>query len=289
MRAAAALQAPTHRPSLPRQFTENLLALLLPSACAVCSGELRESLSGGICGRCWRALEPWTGAICPRCGLPLATRVLAADSMCSDCRLERPHFDFARSFGIYSGRLRRAVLELKFHRRERLGVRLGRLLAEPWLALKSASGLPESWLILPVPLHRSRERERGYNQAEVLARGFVKAMRQRGGSALFRLDRRSLVRERSTAPQSGLSVQARRENVRSVFAVTRPTRLRDRDVILVDDVMTTGATASACAAALKRAGVRRVIVLALARATPQFPDVASRTLKEEGTRPVAGT
>jgi len=262
--------------SLPRQLTESLLAVLLPASCILCAGELTESLTGGICGSCWRALEPWTGAVCPRCGLPLATTLRLADSVCGECRLERPHFDYARSYGIYAGKLRRAVLELKFHRRERLGVRLGRLLAEPWLALRAAFSLPESWLILPVPLHRSRERERGYNQAELLAHGLQRALREISRSERFRLDGRSLSRQRSTTPQSGLSVQARRENVRSVFTVTAPRRLRDRDVILVDDVMTTGATASACAAELKRAGVRRVVVLSLARATPQFPDIAAR-------------
>jgi len=261
--------------SVPRQLTESLLAVLLPASCILCAGELTESLWGRICGPCWRALVSWTGTVCPRCGLPLATTLRLADSLCGECRLERPHFDYARSFGIYAGKLRRAVLELKFHHHEWLGVRLGRLLAEPWLALQAALSVQESWLILPVPLHRSRERERGYNQAELLARGFRRALRERSVSA-FQLDGGSLARKHSTAPQSGLSVQARRENVRSVFTATAPGRLRDRDVILVDDVMTTGATASACAAELKRAGVRRVVVLALARATPQFPDVAAR-------------
>ncbi len=253
-----------------------MLALLLPASCVVCSGELTESLSGGVCGGCWRALEPWTGAVCSRCGLPLASRAVMAGSLCAECRLERPHYDFARSYGIYAGKLRKAVLELKFHRRERLGVRLGRLLAEPWFALQAALGFDEPWLVLPVPLHRWRERERGYNQAGLLADGLARALRGRTASAGFRLDSKALERKRPTAPQSGLSVQARRENVRSVFTVTAPKRLHDRDVILVDDVMTTGATASACAAELKRAGARRVIVLALARATPQFPDIAAR-------------
>ena len=261
---------------LPRQLTESLLAVLLPASCLLCAGELAGSLTGGICGPCWRTLDPWAGAVCPRCGLPLATTLCLTDSLCGECRVERPHFDHARSYGIYAGKLRRAVLELKFHRREWLGVRLGRLLAKPWLALQTALSLQEPWLILPVPLHPSRKRERGYNQAELLARGLQRALRECSSPAGFRVDARSLARKRSTAPQSGLSVQARRENVHGVFTVTTPRRVRNRDVILVDDVMTTGATASACAAELKRAGVRRVVVLALARATPQFPDIAAR-------------
>jgi ComF family protein len=275
MRGAQELQASSPPPPVSRQFIQSLLALILPASCVVCAGALNESLTGGICGSCRRALEAWTGTVCYRCGLPLAARVMTADSLCGECRLDRPHFDFARSYGIYAGTLRKVVLELKFHRRERLGVRLGHLLVQPWLALQAALTLQESWLVLPVPLHRSRERERGYNQATLLAQGFAQALRQRGSTGL-QFDRRALTRERSTAPQSGLSVQARRDNVRGVFSVTAPKRLRDRNMILVDDVMTTGATASACAAELKRCGAQRVVVLTLARATPQFPDIAAR-------------
>ena len=262
--------------SLPRQFSQSLLTLLFPTSCPVCGSELTESARGGVCGTCWEALEAWTGAVCSRCGLPLAAGPGSTDWLCGDCRLERPRFDCARSYGIYAGKLRTAILEVKFHRRERLALPLGRLLIEPWLALQAAFGLQGPWLILPVPLHPSRERERGYNQAALLARGFARALRQRGGSDGFQFDRRTLTRNRSTAPQSGLSVQARRENVRGVFKAAATKHLRDRDVILVDDVMTTGATASACAAELKRRGARRVAVLALARATPEFPDVTSR-------------
>jgi len=276
MRAASDLQDSSLLTPLSREFAQDLLALMLPAQCAVCARELTESLTGGLCGSCWRALEAWNGPVCSRCGLPLAARVTTVDSLCSECRLDRPHFDFARSYGIYAGKLRRAVLELKFHRRERLGMRLGRLLLAPWLALQSSHALPEGWLFLPIPLYRSRERERGYNQAALLARGLDRALQEHAGSCRFRLGLRAMVRTRSTAPQSGLSVQARRDNVRGVFKVIAPKRVRDRSVILVDDVMTTGATASACAAELKRCGAEHVVVLTLARATPQFPDVAVR-------------
>ncbi|HEV2424170.1 MAG TPA: ComF family protein [Terriglobia bacterium] len=274
MRVADDLQSSSSPTPFFREFAQNLLALILPGSCAVCAGELNGSPTGGICGDCWGGLEPWNGAICSRCGLPLAARLATADFLCGECRVERPQFDFGRSYGIYGGKLRAAVLELKFHRRELLGVRLGHLLLQPWLALCSTHGFSGSWAIIPVPLHRSRERERGYNQAALLARGLSRALRKHRGSAPFRLDTHVLTRERSTVPQSGLSVQARHENVRRVFSVLAPNRLRGRDVILVDDVLTTGATASACAAELKRCGAQRVVVLTLARATPQFPDVA---------------
>lgn len=177
-------------------------------------------------------------------------------------------FDLARSFGLYAGPLRRIILELKFRRRERLGRRLGELLAPV------ADPVWESNPVLvPVPLHPSRKRERGFNQAELLAQGLAWRRGKTGREAKPQVAAACLRRTRATVPQTGLSIAARRENVRGVFSVDRRDKVRDRTVVLIDDVMTTGATLSACAAALKRAGAARVLALTLARATPQFPDL----------------
>lgn len=259
-------------PSFFRQWLGSLLAVVLPAVCPLCGQEISGSLAGGICRDCWSALTPWTGPLCSCCGLPLAANPNLPLVLCAECRRGEPQFDFARSYAVYGGSLRAAVLELKFHGRDRLGRRLGELLLAPGRALAAMAPPGSPALILPVPLHRSRKRQRGYNQAELLARGLARAIRKTGGTA--EIAAHGLARERATAPQSGLSLQARRENVRGVFAVTDPGRIRQRDVMLVDDVMTTGATASACAAALKRAGAERVLVVTLARATPQFPDLA---------------
>jgi ComF family protein len=190
------------------------------------------------------------------------------DSLCGQCRQGENEFDMARSYGLYTGNLRKAILQLKFHRREPLAIRLGALLAQPFEALSAS----DSAIVVPVPLHPSRRRQRGFNQAELLARGLVR--RLRGEKRRLQLVAGSLRRIRPTLPQVGLSVSARRENVSGVFSVARPEQVRSRPVVLVDDVMTTGATLSACAAALKRAGASQVLALCLARATPQFPDSA---------------
>ena len=176
----------------------------------------------------------------------------------------------ARSYGLYTGNLRKAILHLKFHGREYLGDRLGTLLVTAWDALSEAA--PAT--IMPVPLHASRRRQRGFNQAELLAKGLVRRLRKEERHDGLRLVTDSLRRVRDSIPQVGLSVSARRENVRGVFSVSRPEDVRNRTVVVVDDVMTTGATLSACAAALKRAGAARVLALSLARATPQFPDTS---------------
>ena len=191
---------------------------------------------------------------------------------CGECREDVQAFDGARTFGIYAGRLRQVVLRLKFAGDERLGVRLGEQMATAWASLPQAGEfvLP---LIVPVPLHPSRRRERGFNQSELLAAGLVRALRRRSEGAAPQIAKACLRRKRATPPQTGLSVAARRENLRGAFEVIKPEEVRGRQVVLVDDVMTTGATLSACARALKRAGAVRVMGLALARATPQFPDL----------------
>jgi ComF family protein len=123
-----------------------------------------------------------------------------------------------------------------------------------------------------VPLHASRQRERGFNQAELLARGLSAALEKTRGGRVPQFDAHALRRIRATPPQTGLSVSARHENVRGVFAVVRPERIGNKKIVLVDDVMTTGATLSACAQAVRAAGARSVCGLTLARATPEFPD-----------------
>lgn len=222
-----------------------------------------------MCGACWASLEPWRGAICASCGLPLATSQggEAASLLCGECRTGVHTFDGARSYGLYAGALRQIILLLKFQRQERLGHRLGALLASLWASFEN---LDDAWLI-PVPLHPSRQQERGFNQAELLARGLIRGLAGAGKSRP-RLARKALQRTRATLPQTGLSIAARRENVHGVFAARDAGLLRGRTIVLIDDVMTTGATLAECAATLKRAGAERVVALTLARATPQFPD-----------------
>ncbi|MCI0356420.1 MAG: ComF family protein [Acidobacteria bacterium] len=227
----------------------------------------------GVCSVCWKSLEPWRGPACAGCGLPFASALAldAAEARCADCRAEEMAFDRARSFGLYRDALRAALLLLKFQRRERLGIKLGALLVEAWDALWASRDVANV-LVVPVPLHSVRQRERGYNQADLLARGLAEKLAKSRRDAGLRFARGVLTKIKATPPQSGLSRSARRENVRGAFAVPVPERVRDRVIVVVDDVMTTGATLSACASVLKRAGAREVLAVTLARATPQFPD-----------------
>lgn len=257
-----------------REIVGSLFATAFPTQCSLCAQELTEFDLTGICPKCWGGLEPWLGPACARCGLPLSSAFVldSTVTLCGQCRRGEHHFDFARSYGLYSDHLRAAVLLLKFRRRERLAGRLGELLASVWEVVQESSAVDP--ILAPVPLHPSRERERGFNQATLLAHGLRRRLARISKASAPRIETRCLRRTRPTAPQTGLSLRARLENVRGVFEVASPERIRGLDVVLVDDVMTTGATVSACAGALKRAGARRVLALTLARATPQFPDDA---------------
>lgn len=250
----------------------SLFAVIFPTLCSLCHQEMVHAGTVDICPACWDRIESWMGAVCSQCGLPFPSD-RATDSvvaLCPQCREGDFEFDAARSYGLYSGVLRAVILQLKFRRRERLGRRLGGFLLPPWNSLAGATGdLP---LLIPVPLHASRKRERGFNQAELLALGLSRKVAKNGAARGPRVETHCLFRTRPTSPQTGLSLQARKENVRNVFAVKNPERIRGRVVVLVDDVMTTGATLSACAGALKKAGALRVVGLTLARATPHFPD-----------------
>ena len=259
--------------------------MTFPTGCAVCGGELTSHTGVRICIACWSSLVPWDGPVCSRCGLPFASaRALdSAVKECGACRLGGPAFDSARSFGLYTGKLRQVILRLKFGGEERLGVRLGELLVPTWRLLPRIGGVAPC-LMMPIPLHPARQRERGFNQSDLLAEGLVRALRKQGGSGEVRLCPEHLRRKRATPPQTGLSVAARRENLRGAFEVVRPEAVRARTVALIDDVMTTGATLSACARVLKRAGAAQVMGVTLARATPQFPDL----VREERDNSVDG-
>ena len=235
------------------------LHLLFPTPCHVCGAPLDRERVSSLCGRCWRALERMPPAGCSRCGWPFPAVAAAAGSeqpLCQRCRESEDAFRLARAVLRYrtEGTARAAILLAKH------GGQLTLLRHLAWLLAAEASRyLPLiGWdALVPVPLHWRRRWERGFNQAEVLARAVG---RQHGVPVL----RRALVRVRPTPRQEG-DLDARRRNVREAFAVRTPQAVRDQRLLLVDDVFTTGATANACARALLDAGAAEVGVLTLAR------------------------
>ena len=234
------------------------LSLAYPRPCAVCRVRCVESRADGpACAVCWDAAGLFAGGetLCRKCGAPAAGVPPGVARDAARCRrCDGEVFDAARACGPYRGALRASVLELK--REPFVPPRLARL-------LRGAAGrapLDAATLVVPVPLHPERERERGFNQAALLAR----ALAARPGA---RLDESSLRRiAHGGRHRAGMDARGRRESVAGAFAVARPRLVRGERVLLVDDVFTTGATASACAAALKGAGASEVYVLTAARA-----------------------
>jgi ComF family protein len=189
---------------------------------------------------------------CVSCRTPFQnTFPLDAEGRCGICRHGQRGFDAAYCFGAYEGALRELIHLYKYGRVKTLARTLGDFMA-------AALPLDERFdAIAPVPLHWRRQWQRGFNQSELLA----KTLSQRSAIPLIK----ALRRVRSTATQAGLSNTARRRNVSTAFECRRPDAVAGKRILLIDDVMTTGSTAAACAAALKRAGATRVALLALAR------------------------
>jgi ComF family protein len=240
-----------------------LIRVLLGPTCAACGSTLGRPLAGPVCERCWLSLTRLSAPLCAWCGDALPSR--ASGPLCHRCTRRQPPYDLARSGGRYDDPLRALVHALKYDGQRRLAEPLAR-----WLRESAADVLAGADAVVPVPLHPLRFLERGFNQADDLA------------ECLDLPVWRVLRRVHHGPPQASLPAVRRRTNVRRAFALRsgwsrvlshrfRPPRLRNAVVVLVDDVMTTGATIEACSRVLREAGVRRVRVLTVARSVSTRP------------------
>ena len=189
-----------------------------------------------------------------------------SEAYCRPCRMVPPEFERAVAHGLYTDTLRTLLHLLKYDGLQPVADSLGALLARQVAAV---DGLPARMVVVPVPLFGSKRRERGFNQAELLARAVCAAMRRLRPEWKGELAAGALMRQRATESQAGLTPHQRRRNVRGVFSVPKPERVCGLNVLLIDDICTTGATARACSAALMKAGAARVWVATAARAQRQ--------------------
>ncbi|MGH6717960.1 MAG: ComF family protein [Alphaproteobacteria bacterium] len=228
-----------------------LVDAVLPPRCVACAAPTEAQ--GRVCAACWSRLTFIVEPLCAVCGVPFPVPA-PPGSVCGACLAEPPAYGVARAALVYGDGARAMVLGFKHGDRTHAAAILG-----GWMARAGAGLLAQADVVAPVPLHRWRLFARRYNQAALLARAV-------GRLAGLPVAYDALVRKRPTPGQGGLDRSARRANVQGAFAVRRADRVAGRRVVVIDDVMTTGATAEACARVLGRAGAASVAVLVLARA-----------------------
>jgi ComF family protein len=243
-----------------RCIGDAVLNLIYPESCLICSAPVARQQDCGVCDSCWaKALKleivrPW----CPSCGIPFQTFDPGPEHLCSECSRETPPFSGARSFGYYRAELSRLVQGLKFEGRKNLSGLLSPLMAQAFVNSWDHRQIDQ---IVPVPLHPKRRRERGFNQAAVLARGLARLIG-------LPCCEQALRRVSATLPQVGLTDAERVKNVRGAFHCGKPDLVAAKRILLIDDVMTTGATVRSACEGLLEGGALRVSVLTLARAVP---------------------
>ncbi|MBW1682328.1 MAG: ComF family protein [Deltaproteobacteria bacterium] len=236
----------------------SLLNLIYPPRCPVCLDFLAaapdsEDPLSSFCAACLSGFHEISSPLCPCCGTPFPGE--GPDHLCEPCLRKAPAFDALRAPYLYEGALMTAIHRLKYGGKSSLAHVLGPLLARfalGWLEARDP-------LVMPVPLHPRKLRERGFNQSLLLARHVARALDAK-------LDFTTLCRVRYTKPQTGLDREERRRNVVRAFEVRGKDSLKGLDILLVDDVATTGNTLGECAGVLKRRGAGRVFCLVLARA-----------------------
>ena len=229
-----------------KNMLNTFLNILFPESCPICLKPSSENHTAPICAGCWQSIQPYDGPKCQKCGRPLNSDV---STLCGACLEDNPAFDSASSFGLYDGALRKAINLMKYHNRKRLSKPLSDVLLRIIIPPVNA--------VLPVPLHKKRLREREFNQSALIAKHLAKNFR-----IPLHLD--CLVKVKDTKPQVGLRSNERRKNLKKAFAVQKSDLIEGKDILLIDDVVTTGATVRECSHVLKKAGAGDIHVITLA-------------------------
>lgn len=237
-----------------REFLAGIIDCIFPPRCITCGLLLEECGPLPFCPDCRGQIRFIRSPLCPRCGIPFPDG--DADHLCGECLAVQRPYALARSVALYEGTILKAIHLFKYRGKIGIGRVLGTIMADFAGSLWDMKAFS---LILPVPLHRSRLRQRGFNQAVVLARSVAKRF-------CLPLDFMTLRRPGLTSPQVGLGREERKTNVRGAFRVHKPEKIAGRRILLVDDVYTTGSTLSECADLLMSAGAETVAALTLARA-----------------------
>ncbi len=233
-------------------LAKSLLDLVFPRSCAGCHGRAGDEFRY-LCWNCLTAIRLVTPPYCLLCGDP-AHGELPNAYFCPACRKRKPFFDCARSAAVYTGLLKEMILDFKYRGAIWLSPDLGQLMLA---CLRTHFSAPDIDCVTYVPLHKTRERERTYNQSFLLAKEIAGQLNRKASDYLERVQ--------AATSQTHLTSAERADNVKNKFAVKKRRDLKGQRVLLVDDVMTTGATVNECARVLKKHGAREVLVLTAAR------------------------
>ena len=250
--------------SLVNAAATGVFTILFPSDCCFCSAPLTKISRLPVCDDCLAAIAPRQGVACTICGERLTGRHAVNEinqPVCGDCLAHQPEFVQAAAYGSYEGGLRELIHLLKYDRVRPAASVLGRMLSEAIADLDPRFG-DSAPILVPVPLYPGKLRQRGFNQSELIARAALKLF---PAGRAWTLNPGLLLRHRDTESQTGLTPRQRRENMRGAFRVPDPSQVKGQDILLVDDVFTTGTTISECARTLKRAGAARVWGATVAR------------------------
>ena len=234
------------------RISDFFLDLLFPRKpyCIICSGKLTPA-SHIICESCRDKIIPLSEPLCGKCGKPRHGQ--SKGTLCRDCQEDYHAFVQARSCGHYEGVLKQLIHEFKYYGKQELAKVLGGMMFD----LLKALPWPSFDYIVPLPLHPRRQRERGYNQAYLLAR----VVASQSGIPIYPV----LIRVKATEHQTLLDKTLRKQNLKGAFKVVNGDKIRDKTLLLIDDVYTTGATSGECSKNLLEAGARAVYVLTCAR------------------------
>jgi len=239
------------------ELKDDILDFVYPQHCAICKKHLNRE-EKDVCEACWNSLVTLPDPFCPYC----RSFYEPGDTKCGFCQsvgkiIEDHKITLVRSLGRFDDYYKELIHRFKYGKKIPLGKRLGQRLGE---TINDDSYFLECHFLIPVPLHKSRYRERGFNQSEIIAEEISKITN-------VPVLKNALKRKKNTKDQTNLSPQQREENVSGAFVVTQPEMVNDKRIILVDDVITTGATMNECAQMLKQAGAEKIIGMTIAVVT----------------------
>jgi ComF family protein len=254
---------------------DDLVTTVFPTDCRACGGPLLRAGFSPVCDQCIDSVQKQSMTLCGRCGEALdmegvrfAGQFPVEGLLCSPCRMAPPEFERAVAYAVYQGELREMVHLLKYERMSAVARPLGRMLARAIEMIEAETG--KDLLVVAVPLFPSKERERGYNQAVLLSDAALAELKKSRPEWRLQAAHGVIRRVKDTRSQFELTPKGRRRNLQGAFAVADGLALKGREVLLVDDIYTTGATARACSRILRQAGASKVWVATVSRAQPEM-------------------